>query len=140
METTYIVTAKKHGKMTFRFDVNGDLIYFKYEGELFNDLQRAWFYPRLPINEKQMKMWEAIKEFNVSKGEVDLSFDRFWNTYALKSKKLVCEVLWKKLKDEDKFNAIAGIKRYDNWLRQQGGIAKQLPDTYLRQKRWLDEF
>ena len=87
-----------------------------------------------------MKMWQCIKEFTVVKGLPDISFDNFWTTYDLKTKKTKAEELFNKLNDDDKFNAIAGIKKYNNWLRKQNGIAKQLPDTYLRQKRWLDEF
>jgi hypothetical protein len=85
-----------------------------------------------------MKRWEAIKEFTVVKGEPDLSFDNFWNLYDNKSKKLVSQKLWEKLSKDDKFNAIIFIKRYKSWLRLKG-TAQALPDTYLRQKRWLDE-
>lgn len=138
LETTYIITGKKAGRITFKFDLNGDLILFQYEGEPLNEKQRKWLYSRVIINESQIKYWYAIKEFTVTKGDPDLSFDNFWNTYNKKVKKEVCKPLWKKLKDDDKFNAIAFIKRFDNWLRKEG-TGKPLPDTYLRQKRWLDE-
>lgn len=138
LETTYIVTGKKNGQITFKFDLNGDLILFKYEGEPLTEQQRKWLYPRIPTQEKQMGMWIAIKEFTVTKGEPDLSFENFWQTYNKKAKKEVCRKLWEKLKTDDKFNAIAFIKRFDNWLRKEG-TGKPLPDTYLRQKRWLDE-
>jgi hypothetical protein len=140
LETTYIVTGKKQGRITFKFNLNGDLILFKYEGEPLDDKQRKWLYARLITNENQIKGWYAIKQFTVTKGEPDLSFDNFWNTYKQKQKRVNTEKLYKKLSDADKFNAIAGVKRYDNWLRLQRGMAKMLPDTYIRQKRWLDEF
>lgn len=138
LETTYIVTGKKNGQITFKFDLNGDLILFKYEGEPLTEQQRKWLYPRIPTQENKMGMWTAIKEFTVTKGEPDLSFENFWNTYNNKAKKIKAQELWKKLSKNDRFNAIAFIKRYDNWLRLKG-TAKALPDTYLRQKRWLDE-
>lgn len=138
LETTYIVTGKKTGQITFKFDVNGDLVLFKYEGNPLTEKQRKWLYPRIPIQEKSMSMWSAIPEFTVTKGEPDLSFDNFWNAYNNKAKKIKAEQLWNRLSNDDKFNAIAFIKRYDNWLRQKG-TAKALPDTYISQKRWLDE-
>lgn len=138
METTYIVTAKTTGTITFKFDAKGNLVFFKYEGEPFNELQKKWFYPRMPLHESQMKTWQTIKEFTVVKGEPDLSFDNFWNTYNNKAKKEPTKALYNKLSNDDKFNAIIFIKRFDNWLRLKG-TAKPLPDTYLRQKRWLDE-
>lgn len=138
LETTYTVTGKRSGQITFKFDLNGDLILFKYEGEPLSDKQRKWLYPRIPIHESKMNMWTCIKEFTVTKGEPDLSFDNFWNTYNEKQKRQVAEKLWAKLSNEDKYNAIAYIKRYDSLLKQKQ-TAKALPDTYLRQRRWLDE-
>ena len=140
LETTYTITAKTTGTITFKFDLNGNLTHCNYVGEPFKEKQKKWFYPRLPLHESGMKMWQCIKEFTVVKGLPDISFDNFWTTYDLKTKKTKAEELFNKLNDDDKFNAIAGIKKYNNWLRKQNGIAKQLPDTYLRQKRWLDEF
>jgi hypothetical protein len=52
-------------------------------------------------------------------------------------KKKVCQDLWKKLKDDDKYNAIAFIPKMKSRYRVKG-ISTPLPDTYLRQKRWLD--
>lgn len=138
LETTYTVTGKRQGKITFKFNLNGDLVLFQYEGEPLTEKQRKWLYARICTNESQMKNWLAIKEFTVTKGLPDISFDAFWNAYENKSKKITTIPIWNKLSDDDKFNAIAHIKRYNNWLRQKG-IAKALPDTYLRQKRWLDE-
>jgi len=138
LETTYIVTGKKSGQITFKFDLNGDLILFKYQGEALTEKQRKWMYPRIPTSEAEIKNWESVKNFTVTKGEPDLSFDNFWITFNKKAKKEVAKKLYAKLSNQDKFNAIAFVKRYDNWLRLQG-TAKALPDTYLRQKRWLDE-
>lgn len=144
LETTYIITGKTTGQFTFKYDLNGYLILFKYEGEPLTEKQHKWLFPnapaplRLPIKIADIKNWTSIKEFTVTKGEPDLSFDNFWNTYSNKSKKTVAEALYKKLSNDDKFNAIVFIKRFDNWLRLKG-TAKPLPDTYLRQKRWLDE-
>ena len=140
MDTTYIVTGKKQGRIIFKFDLNSDLILFKYEGEPLTEQQRKWLYPRIPTHESKMNLWHAIKEFTVIKGEPDISFENFWNTYDKKQKITRAKQLYSKLKDDDKFNAIAGIKRYNNWLKLQNGIAKMLPDTYIYQKRWLDEF
>lgn len=140
LETTYTVTGRKDGTITFTFDLNGDLILFKYQGDLLTDKQRKWMYPRIPVQQDQIKNWMAIKEFTVTKGEPDISFEAFWLTYGEKSKKIRSQKLYKALSDTEKFNAIAGIKRYNNWLRRQNGINRMLPDTYLYQKRWLDEF
>lgn len=138
LETTYTITGTRNGTITFKFDLQGDLVLFKYEGEPLSDKQRKWLYPRIAVHENQMKAWQAIKNFTVTKGLPDLSFENFWKAYDNKAKKTTAEALFNKLSDADKFNAIVFIKRYNNWLRLKG-TAKALPDTYLRQKRWLDE-
>ena len=138
LETTYTITGKRTGTITFKFDLNGNLTLFRYEGEPLSPKQQKWLYPRLAIHERQMKDWTCISEFTVTKGLPDISFDKFWEMYDNKAKKTIAEPLFNKLSDDDKFNAIVFIKRYNNWLRVKG-TAKALPDTYLRQKRWLDE-
>lgn len=140
LETTYTVTGKKEGQIIFKFNLNGDLIYFKFVGEPLTDAQREWLYPRIPISEQKMNIWKAIKNFTVTKGEPKITFEAFWKTYAKKQKLTRSQQLWKKLSDTDKFNAIAKIKDYNNWLARQNGTPKMLPDTYLYQKRWLDDF
>ena len=138
--TTYTVTGKTSGQITFKFDLNGDLMLFKYEGDALTEKQRNWMYPRIPINEKQMDIWKAIKTFTVIKGEPVITFDAFWKTYGKKQKLTRAKQLWSKLTDTEKFNAIAKIKSYNNWLARQNGTPKMLPDTYIYQKRWLDDF
>lgn len=138
LETTYTITGKRTGTITFKFDLLGNLVFFRYEGEPLSPKQQKWLYPRLAVHERQMKDWQAISEFTVVKGLPDVSFDNFWNMYDNKAKKEVSRTLFEKLSDDDKFNAIIFIKRYNSWLKWKG-TAKALPDTYLRQKRWLDE-
>lgn len=144
LETTYKITGKTTGQFTFKFDANGYLVHYSYEGAPLTEQQHKWLFPkapaplRLPKTEADIKTWANIKEFTITKGEPDLSFENFWNTYNNKAKKLKAEQIWNKLSNDDKFNAITFIKRYDNWLRLKG-TAKALPDTYLNQKRWLDE-
>jgi len=138
--TTYTVTGKTEGQITFKFNLSGDLIFFKYAGDPLNEAQRKWLYPRIPVNENMMKTWHGIKNFTVVKGMPDLSFDTFWNLYAKKQKLTRAKQLWNKLTETEQFNAIASIKPYNNWLARQRGTAKMLPDTYLYQKRWLDDF
>lgn len=137
----YTVTGTGfEGTMTFVFDTQGYLVAFNLQEAELEEKQRKWLYPRMPLEEKGMSLFQNLKNFIVEKGEPDLSFDRFWNLYALKQKRTVAEKLWSKLSKKDKLAALKTIRLYNNWLTRQNGIAKQLPDTYLRQKRWLDNF
>lgn len=140
--TTYTVTGTNTSIVwQFKYHLSGLLAEFKLiEGEL-DQKQVRWLFilGNFPYQEKQIKGWVAIKNFKIEVGLPDLSFESFWNAYNLKSKKTRAQQLYDKLTDADKVLAINHIKRYDNWLRQQKGMAKALPDTYIYQKRWLDE-
>lgn len=141
--TTYTVTGKGSNIVwLFKYRLNGLLAKFELlEGEL-DDKQVNWLFikGKFPYKEQQIKGWKAIKNFDIKTGEPDLSFETFWAVYSVKQKRTVAEKLWEKLSKKDKIEALKAIPRYNNWLAHKNGIQKQLPDTFLRQQRWLDNF
>ena len=92
--------------------------------------------------------WEMHFFIKTSNGKLryqelpfDTSFDAFWTQYANKvGKKERTTQLWKLLSDEDKSRALAGIKRYKNWLLQNPSVQMLYPETYISQKRWENEY
>lgn len=140
--TTYTVQGKNSPIVwQFKYRLNGLLYSFELlEGEL-DQKQINWLFVKgfFPYKEAQIKGWiTSIKNFKITVGEPDLSFDTFWNLYDEKQKKLKAKELWKKLSKADQIKAVTYIRRYNNLLKYKNQ-AKALPDTYLRQKRWLDE-
>lgn len=53
LETTYTITGTRNGTITFKFDLQGDLVLFKYEGEPLSDKQRKWLYPRIAVQDRK---------------------------------------------------------------------------------------
>ncbi|NJB36370.1 hypothetical protein [Croceivirga sp. JEA036] len=143
--TTYTVTARS-GLFVwqFKYHLNGDLKAFEVLQGQMQENQIKWLFnaKNFPSQEDRMDFWtkdvEMRKFFEVEKGTVDTSFATFWTVYDLKQNKLRAEKLWIKLSEADRIKALAGIRRYNDWLRMHSGIAKCLPDTYLRNKRWED--
>ena len=144
--TTYLVRGKKQGFVwEFQYDLNGFLRGFKIlEGNLTGN-QMKWLFSgsNFPASETLIKtIWlnnkEISRHIEVTVGEPDLSFVVFWQLYDEKQKKQVSLKLWNKLTKADKLNAIKYIRSYNSLLRTKNQ-AKALPDTYLRQKRWLDD-
>lgn len=138
LETTYTCTSNKGGQLFFKYDLNGFLIEFKYSGRELTKTAADYIHGRIPLNETLIDWYTKHKHFEVVKGEPDLSFDNFWITYGDKQKKKRSQDLWKKLSNDDKFNAIAYIKRLKSSYRLKN-FSMPLPDTYLYNKRWLDE-
>jgi len=142
LETTYTVIGTTFtGTMIFKYDLEGFLTHFELVDAQLNEVQRNWLYTqKFPYKAERLKHFYAINNFTVTKGLPDVSFEAFYNLYAYKVKRTRAEGLWAKLNQTEKINCLASIKPYNNWLRRQNGIAKQQPDTYISQKRWLDDF
>lgn len=126
----------------FSYDTEGFLVEFKIlEGQL-NEKQINWLFHknRFPYTEQGINSWSGIKNIEVIKGKPDLSFDKFYNTYNHKVKKVVAQRTWKRLSKVDRINAIAGIRPYDNHLKRNTNKPKAYPATYLNQRYWEDNY
>ena len=69
-----------------------------------------------------------------------VSFDMFWDKYNLKLNRIRCEKLWDKLSKTDQVKAFYRIDAYDKYLKGKDWLSKLNPDSYLRDKRWNDEY
>lgn len=139
IHNTYILTSNMYeGTITFKFDLKGDLIVFSLEDATLSELQKKWLYRRVPIEEKYMQIFHKSKKFKIQKGDIDLSFETFYNKYDKKTHKMEAEGLWNKSSKTKKIKAILGIDGYNRYLSKTG-IAKTNPARYLRKKYYEDE-
>lgn len=143
METTYTVKSKMDGYVwQFKYHLNGNLKAFEIlEGELSEKQMKWLFSPHFPAIETIMKdTWipELKKNFEITIGAPDLSFDAFYNSYNHKIKKVASETAWKRLSVKDRMAALQGIKAYDGMLSRKH-VAKAHPSTYLNQRYWEDD-
>lgn len=142
LHTSYTVKPKgKPHVWLFKYDLEGRLKLFEILGGVFTeDVVKFLFTPtNFPFYQKRMEEWiiHYKKSFEILKGEIDLSFESFWNTYNYKhGKKMQTQKIWAKLSKKDKINAIIGISKYENHLREYNGQAKAYPSTYLNQRYW----
>lgn len=146
MTTTYTVTFKRTNNMfEFNYDLNGHLQGFKVLRGTLNAQKAKWlFSPRFPASESQMKtLWMQDAEFKknvrIEVGEIDLSFETFYNAYNYKIKKLKAAKAWDKLSKGNKIEALKSLKAYEGYLTRKR-VAKANPEAYLNQRRWEDDF
>lgn len=146
METKYTVTGKETDiAFEFCYDLNGDLIAFKIIRGSLTKAQSKWlFSPRFPAYEKYIKLiWmtdpDFQKRFKIEAGEIDLSFETFYNAYNHKIKKVKAKAAWDQLNKADKLEALKGIKAYNGYLKRKG-VAKANPQAYINQRYWEDDF
>lgn len=139
MLTTYIITGT--GEITFKFDINGNLVHFNYEGEILTNDQFKWLFDRFPIKESGIRHFESNKNLQVTKGEPNVSFDAFWNTYANKvGKRKMAENTWNRMSKADKIQVFINIPRYKNYLKYYPNQQMMYPTTYLNQEAYKNEW
>lgn len=139
---TYTVTGTSFtGSLIFRYDLDGALASYELDGELTKQ-QREWlFNGRFPLYEAGIKQFVSIINFTVHGGELDLSFEHFWNSYGYKiGKKPMAENNWKRMSRADKISALSGIKPYNSYLARHLHREKVHATTYLNQKYWEQEW
>jgi len=142
MKQAYIITIKGGVALFFRFFKNGFLESYHYQSPIDPPPQaQSAISANFPFNISGIQYFKDNKHvFKVEKVVPDLSFKKFWNDYAHKQgKKARAERLWKQLSLTERAKALAYIKKYDNFLYTNKGIAKAYPETYLSQKRWENE-
>lgn len=143
METIYTVKSIQDGYIwQFKYTLNGDLKSFEILEGTLSANQMKWLFSssNFAANESIMKtvwMQNLKKNFEITIGAPDLSFEAFWSLYNHKVKRVVSEKAWERINQKDRMEAIKGIKPYDNYLARKG-IGKAHASTYINQRYWED--
>jgi hypothetical protein len=111
-------------------------------GMQLNEKQLQFLKVSIPVLliDEATQLIELIKKTNdkitITKGELDVSFDTFWEMYNYKRHKLPTHKLFEKLSYAEKVKCIESIKQYDAYRTRKGWLEKMLADTYLRNREW----
>jgi len=142
MKKAFIIKIKDRPDIAFffRFFENGFIESYHYQTPgVPPEPAQSFLQQNFPFHIEGMAKFK-VSTFIVEPVIPDLSFNKFWDTYAHKQgKKARAERLWKQLSETERASAMAYIKKYDAFLWQNKGIAKAYPETYLNQKRWENE-
>lgn len=147
METSYTVKSKKSvNTWEFKYDLNGDLKSFNILDGALTDMQKQWLFLKgnFPISENMMKrFWiPNLKQFfEITIGEIDLSFEAFWNAYGNKvGRRKETRNIWERLSKAEKIQVLANIPRYSNYLKYYPKQQKAYPSTYLNQEYYKNDW
>lgn len=143
--TTYTVKAKNSPSVwVFKYHLNGVLFEFKVLDGILTQRQVVWLFKdgHFPHGEAMIQSWQQHlkKNFEITVGMPDTSFEALWETYGNKVRKVQTQKEWKKLKEADRLKAFDGIRRYNNHLRLNTWKSKMDPNRFLKERRWEDEF
>ena len=146
MLTEYSVKSKNDGYVwQFKYDLNGDLKTFNILSGVISQRQQHWLFQKgnFPVFEANMKEWiDKLKQnFEITKGEIDLSFESFWKVYNNKvGKRVQTKNYWERLSKAEKIKVMLNISKYDNYLKYYPKQQKLYPSTYLNQESYLNDW
>jgi len=138
MVTTYNIKSRVDGFVwQFNYYLNGHLKAFEILSGKLSEKQKTWLKVNFPFDESVIKeewMKKLRKNFEITVGEPDLSFEAFWDAYDnKKGKKKMAENTWNKMSKAKRIKAMLYLKRYNDQLRIDN-VAKAYPSTYLNQE------
>lgn len=146
MEQLKIYTVKSKNSSTvweFKYHLNGVLNEFKVlDGEL-SEKQLEWLFKQgqFPYWEFQINIWEQKLKanFEIIKGEPDLTFEALWSKYNFKVKRIEAEKAFSKLKKPDIIKVFIAVPGYDKYL-QKKQTAKAHLSTFINQRYFEDDW
>ncbi|PCI11890.1 MAG: hypothetical protein COB73_00875 [Flavobacteriaceae bacterium] len=141
LKTYNIIGTSFTGVMVFKYDLNGILVAFELQdADELKPVQVKWLFSHFPYKENEISHFRAIRNFTVTEGDFDLTFDMFWDAYKHKVKREMSVKAWSKLSGSDKMKALVNIKHYDGYLARKRNMEKAHASTYLNQKYFNDQW
>lgn len=138
MKTYQIHSAVFNATLEFKYAENGVLTAFKINTEDVNAVQVENFVAKMMVEEQGFLALCKRLKIQVTEVLADLSFTAFWDKYNYKDggSKKKAELLWNKLPEGERTQALQHITRYEQHLARQN-IAKAYATTYLNNAYWL---
>lgn len=141
----YIITSPRfNGQINVLYGIDNKLQLIDFMKCDLTEEQTQYFKDHLPV-QFEGEPSKLLEHFGNSKLDVmeegyRVTFDQFWNRYALKRNRERSEKLWNKMTDADKVNAFAKFPMYERHLVLNAWKTKADPDTYLRQRYWESDW
>lgn len=91
-------------------------------------------------SEEQYLTSSFVTDVSIIAADVEITFKMFWDKYNHKINKLRATKLWERMPLAEQVAAYCGIQKYFAYLKKVDWRGLQDPDTYLRNKTWLNEY
>lgn len=107
-----------------------------------NEKQISYLKAQLPTTHTAFLVWLEASAVvaSVTKADVTISFEQFWQRYGKKINRKRCEPLWNKLNAPKQFAAYKGIAEYEKYLKRESWRSKLDPENYLRNEVWENSY
>ena len=100
---------------------------------------RNHFKNSLPVLEANLSTSFSASTI-VVQSDIVITFEQFWKKYDYKFHKDRAEQLWGRLSKSNQVLAYYAVDKYAKFLRKNPTQSKLHPDTFLRNKAWLNDY
>ncbi len=133
----YIRSANTKFKALIEYDIDGVLTNLVFENKT---PEQVAFFMRILAESTDIEHIKSYHLLQVKKAKQDLSFTNFWNTFDNKvGDKAKARKLWNNMNEAEQQEALFKIPIYKAWIGMKG-FEQALPTTWLRQRRYEDDY
>ncbi len=130
-------TKFQQSSVIVEYDANDYLIDMKINYGTMDQVAIDFLAKHIPSTIAKLEDYKNLPRVKVTEVAFDTSFLTFYNLYAHKfGDKQRTQRLWTALCEEDRIKAIKYVQTYNQYLLQNAGVQKKLPETYLNQQPW----
>ncbi len=89
---------------------------------------------------EELYLGNSFENVTIIAADVEITFKMFWDKYNHKINKLRATKIWERMPLAEQVEAYCGIQKYFAYLKKNDWLGQQDPDTYLRNKTFLNEY
>ncbi len=134
----YLLTSSKfEGEIELMYNTEGFLIFYHYRAKM-TTVQFTHFLENMPIGLANLKyMGSKSESLKIEELPVEITFDAFYDAYALKRNAKRAKEVWDKMSAKNRYEAFVFINKYKARTKNDN-VAMRYPDTYLSKETWKD--
>jgi hypothetical protein len=141
----FLLKSKSGLSVVIHFNERGFLVAAQVDqgGASDDALPKVW--PWIPSTMDKLETLRTStkhgNDYTISECAPDTSFTSFWEDYNYKvGSKAKAEKLWNAMTESERVAALSAIGKYGRWLTLKNNMEKAYPETWLRQRRWENNY
>ena len=128
------------GQIELVFDRTSSIAMVDFQNATLSSVQTDFFLKECPRFTGALEAFVKKNNFTCVESDIKVTFEMFWDKYALKLDRKRTLAIWNKLPISKQIAAYYGIDKYDRYLRRTDWRNKCEAKTYLLNERWENEW
>ena len=137
----FLISSQNYtGQIELVYNESEQLVIVDFTNAILKVNQVDMFTRIIPATTQTLAdVFGRYPQLTVVEGSFEVSFEAFWKKYDLKFNKIRTEKEWTKISPVERVQAYYSIEKYDKYVIDKR-IGKAHPETYLRNKYFLNEY